>query len=139
MTSVIETLKKTEKEISALKKALAEKESLLPGLRLAASLNGNGVKENAKENEENDDALELRLRMGDSPRKALELLAEKGDDVPYSAILKVVDNNPREARYAVRNLVSREFATRNEEKDTAHVTQLGRNFIKKYREKHDSL
>ena len=38
MHNIVQKLHETEKVISALKKAIAEKESLLPGLRLAEGL-----------------------------------------------------------------------------------------------------
>lgn len=131
MNSIAQTIKVVEKEIAALKKALADKEALLPGLRLAAQLSGHPGEEHGDNGETLDEG--MRLRIGPAPLKVLELL-EDGDPVPYTAILKVVDDT-REGRYAIRNLVERNLAEHDEDDDTTTITSMGSVFLKKYREK----
>ena len=131
----LDELKKTQKEIADLKKAVAAKEALLPGLLLMAALNG-GKNYGAVVG---DDSSDMRLRISDTPLKTLEILEEKGGDVSYQVILKAFNNDAREARYSIRNLAKRKLASRNEENDTARITPLGSDFIRKYREKKDNL
>lgn len=128
MKTALEILKETEKEISDLKKQIAIKESLLPGLRYAAQghvLSDEDVEENS--------GFEGRLRMGEAPLKALSLIVDKGNKVHFSVILKAFGGDAGEARYAIRRLSGRDFV--ETDGDEVSTTELGLEFITKFREK----
>ena len=118
-----------EQEIADLEKKIATKKALLPGLiYLEKQFNNNAIND--------QDENEVRLRLGEYPRKILDFLYASSDLIgPLSLddISKQIDLDLPQVKSGVRNLLHRKLVAKNDQ--GIEISENGKEFYKKYKEK----